>query len=195
FRKAVSRQEVREWIEKAARTHGRINVIVGYQTVQDARLSEAAVRSKTSKAGAKLAASAAIAGAGIILPSGNVTDPAFDHASYESAKHRKTLVAPGEQIAAVQYLRVRFEWYSSRDLDQANLENDARWEVSWDVRRGQDEGVNDICEVDIEVDEDAEREVSDSDSLSNYSGEGSFFSFVFGSTKILNYTSAFTVYL
>jgi hypothetical protein len=173
FRKAVSRPEVREWIEKAVRTHGRIYVVVGYQTVHDARLSEANVRSKRLNAGAKLPVKAAIAGSGIILPIGEETDPAFDHTSQRNTEYRETFVAPGEQVAAIQYRRVRFKWYSSRDLDQAKLENDARWKFNWDVRRGQEKGVNDICEVDLEADDIAESEFSDSDSLSDDSREDS----------------------
>jgi hypothetical protein len=61
-------------------------------------------------------------------------------------------VAAGEQIHAVQYRKVRFRWFSSRDLDRATLEKGNRWKVHGSLR-GQEVGTNDVLEAAISEDE------------------------------------------
>lgn len=56
-------------------------------------------------------------------------------------------MAAGEQVYAVQYRKVRFKWYSSRDLDRAALEKGSQWVVHG-VVRGQ-VGTNDVLEATV----------------------------------------------
>jgi hypothetical protein len=58
-------------------------------------------------------------------------------------------VAIGEQICAVQYRKVRFKWFSSRDLDTAALDKETRWKVYWN-ERGEETGTNDVVEVNLQ---------------------------------------------
>jgi hypothetical protein len=66
-------------------------------------------------------------------------------------------VAAGEQIYAVQYRKVRFRWFSSRDLERAALEKGKQWKVHGSLR-GQEVGTNDVLEAAISEDEDSDRE-------------------------------------
>jgi hypothetical protein len=56
----------------------------------------------------------------------------------------------------VQYRRIRFKWYSSRDLDRASLEKN-RWRMYWGLR-GQEVGTNDVVEATMSDDEGSEDE-------------------------------------
>ena len=56
-------------------------------------------------------------------------------------------MAADEQIYAVQYRKVRFRWFSSRNLDRAALEK-GRWKVHGSLR-GQEVGTNDVLEAAI----------------------------------------------
>ena len=48
FDDAIQRQVNRAWIEKALKAYGRLYMIIGYQTVQDARIQGVAQHSKES---------------------------------------------------------------------------------------------------------------------------------------------------
>jgi hypothetical protein len=61
-------------------------------------------------------------------------------------------VATDEQIYAVQYRKVRFRWFSSRDLERAALEKGKQWKVHGSLR-GQEVGTNDVLEAAISEDE------------------------------------------
>jgi hypothetical protein len=39
-----------------------------------------------------------------------------------------------EQVCAVEYRKVDFEWFRSRDLDKASSENGHRWKIYWATR-------------------------------------------------------------
>jgi hypothetical protein len=48
--------------------------------------------------------------------------------------HQRTYTARGDGMYAVQYRKLRFKWYSSRDLEKATLEKDNRWKLSPEAR-------------------------------------------------------------
>ena len=68
-----------------------------------------------------------------------------------------SFVAEGEQVSAVQYRKVQFKWYLSRDLDRAALEKGSRWKVHSSLR-GQEIGTNDVVEAIISSDKDPDGE-------------------------------------
>jgi hypothetical protein len=56
-----------------------------------------------------------------------------------------------EQVCAVQYRKVDFEWFRSRDLDRASLEKGCRWKIYWGTSdeeySGDEEDADDVLEA------------------------------------------------
>jgi hypothetical protein len=105
----------------------------------------------------QLPVSEAASATGAVVMVGNLADPAVTIQRQGDHGLRKQFVAPGEQVYAVQYRKVKFKWYSSRDLDRAALEKGSRWMVHGTVR-GQEVGTNDVVEATISEEEDADGE-------------------------------------
>jgi hypothetical protein len=78
---------------------------------------------------------------------GDLADPALDiHGQRDDGTWRQ-FAAAGEQIYVVQYRKVRFRWFSSRDLDRAALEK-GRWKAHGSLR-GQEVETSDALEAAI----------------------------------------------
>jgi hypothetical protein len=61
--------------------------------------------------------------------------------------HERTYTACGDGMYAVQYRKLRFKWYSSRNLEKATLEKDNRWKLSPEARGDDDGDEDDVVEV------------------------------------------------
>lgn len=143
FRAAIAHRENRDWMKRALREHGKIYVIVGYQTVKDARVENVRIKNKERWNGIQAPTSAAIAGTVGVPVLGDALDPGVAWGKHRADNSQTCFVAPGEQVVAVQYRRVRFRFFSSRDLDEVTLEGDARWRYFSDLR-GQETGTDDV---------------------------------------------------
>ena len=108
----------------------------------------------------------ALAATGVMVPLGDIADPRVAGNNIKKQGIQRQFVADGEQICAVQYRKVRFKWFSSRDLDAALLEKDTRWKMCWNIR-GQEIGTNDVVEVDLhdelEIEGDREKYTSETE--------------------------------
>ena len=149
FKASLKDQDTRKWIEEAVRTGDDIYIVVGYQTMTDAKVTGDYGRLKEFQAKVQLPASevAAIA-TGAITTFSDMADPSLDVHRHMDDGVRKQFVAAGEQIYAVQYRKIQFKWYSSRDLDRATLAKGNQWKVHATVR-GQEVGTNDVIEATI----------------------------------------------
>jgi len=156
FKAAIKIEATREWITESIDQGDDVYIVVGYYTMLDTQVVEGAGEELGSSAQlvvpvtASLAA-ASIAAAGVMVPLDNVADPGVSSNSVNQRAIRRRFVATGEQICAVQYRKVRFKWFSSRDLDKALLESESRWKMYSNVR-GQEVGTNDVVEVDLQDD-------------------------------------------
>jgi hypothetical protein len=157
FKASLKDQGTRKWIEEVIGTGDGVYVVVGYQTMIDAKALRDTARSKDSQARFQLPMSEAASAIGAVMMVSGLADPALD--IYRQSDHglRKQFVAAGEQVYAVQYRKVRFKWYSSRDLDRAALEKGNRWKVYGSLR-GQEVGANDVVEATISDDGDSDGE-------------------------------------
>lgn len=156
FKAALKDQETRKWIEEVIGTGEDVYVVVGYQTMVDATVFGDMARSKNFQARLQLPVSEAASAAGAVTVIGDLADPALDIHGQRDDGTRRQFVAAGEQVYAVQYRKVRFRWFSSRDLDRAALK-ESRWKVHGNLR-GQEVGTNDVLEAAISEDEDSDRE-------------------------------------
>jgi len=94
---------------------------------------------------------AAAAGAPIPIPLDFGLDVGASVSLATTAGEKMAFTAPGEQVFAVQYRKIRFAWFSSRYVDKAYLEEGNRWKIYIMTRGESEEGVNDG--IDMEVDE------------------------------------------
>jgi hypothetical protein len=157
FKASLKDQNTRRWIEEAIATGEDVYVVVGYQTMIDAVALGETIGSADFQAEVQLPVSEAASATGAVVMVGNLADPAVTIQRQGDHGLRKQLVAPGEQVYAVQYRKVKFKWYSSRDLDRAALEKGSRWMVHGTVR-GQEVGTNDVVEATISEEEDSDGE-------------------------------------
>jgi hypothetical protein len=133
----VKEEEARKWFEKTMRKSSNVYFVVGFQTVFSATMHA----DGSSKAAAEGAAKAPI-------PKTN-TDVKLAGSKSKKESGGVDFVAEHEQIYAVQYRKVRFDFLSSKDMDHASLELGNRWKVLWKVR-GQSTGEDDVIEVRLE---------------------------------------------
>ena len=149
FKDAIKTEITRKWIEQSIDQGDDIYVVVGYDTMLDAQIVEGAGEAVGSSAQLEMPVTPALAAAGIMVPLGDIADPGVTGNNLSKQGIQRRFVATGEQICAVQYRKVRFRWFSSRDLDTAVLEKENRWKMYWNIR-GQEIGTNDVVEVDLQ---------------------------------------------
>jgi hypothetical protein len=112
----------RKWFEKILGKGRKIYMIVGYQTISHGVLSY------TKSIGAS-------AGMSVDVPvTGTPLDPSVGGGISGNTRREVHVQALDEQVYAVQYRKVEFEWLRSRDLDKASLEKGTRWKVYWGTR-------------------------------------------------------------
>lgn len=71
--------------------------------------------------------STALAASGVIVPVTDLLDPSVCGSTRLKEEKKMKFKAPGEQVLAVQYRKVRFRFLSSKSVDKATLEKQARW--------------------------------------------------------------------
>ena len=150
FRDAVKSQETREWIERTIDEGEDIYVVVAYHTLVDARILEQL--GGQSSAGGNLATpvSTALTASGVVVPF-NVADPGLSGFRGRIEDEQRQFIAPGEQIYAVQYRKVRWRWFASKKVDEMTLAKKAWWE-RYDGPRNLQGEPEDIIEVELEDD-------------------------------------------
>lgn len=155
FRDIVQLEDVRMWIERTIDEGEDIYVVVGYHTILDARIAEQSGEQRDS--GGKVvvpisAAMAAMAAAGIVVPFGNIADLGLAGASGRMEDQQRQFVARGERIIAVQYRKLRFKWFSSKNVvDKASLAKETQWKRYDRPRYFQSDG-DDMVEVELDDD-------------------------------------------
>ena len=149
FKSAIKTETAREWIKESIDQGDDIYVVVGYHTMLDAQVVEGAADALESSGQLGLPVTeVALAATGVMVPLGDIADPRVAGNNIKKQGIQRQFVADGEQICAVQYRKVRFKWFSSRDLDTALLEKETRWKMYWNIR-GQEIGTNDVVEVEL----------------------------------------------
>lgn len=148
FHDACARPETRSWLEEAIDSGSTVYLVVGLRTLQDARLtkdvSSGSVRGVKTQVPTALVAGLSDA-AGIATP-GVASEKDNDHSE------NTVFDAPGEQIFAVQYRKVKFQWLASRKIENIVLDN-TRWKAYWDIRGGEEDSDDDEDVLEVELTE------------------------------------------
>jgi hypothetical protein len=168
FRNTVQSEDVRMWIEQTIDEGEDIYVVVGYHTILDARITEQSREQRDSGGKVVLPISAAMVATGVVVPFGNIADPGLAGASGRTEDQQRQFVARGERIIAVQYRKLRFRWFSSKNVvDKATLAKETQWKRYDRPRYLQSDGED---MVEVELDDDLALE-SDCEKYTAESGE------------------------
>jgi hypothetical protein len=151
FREATSLDETKEWLERTFDEGEDIFFIIGFRTILNAQISEEIMSGHSISGKVQMPISAALASAGIFVPLQNI-DPSIGGHHQSTDGVRARFIAPGENVCALQYLKLRQSFFSSSQLDKSKLSRNPRWNV-YDKTRNSPAGVDDIIEVDLEGDD------------------------------------------
>jgi hypothetical protein len=152
FRDAVQSKETQKWIERIIDEGEDIYFVVAYHTFLDTRIIQQL--EGRSAAGGSLAipistVSTALTASGVVVPFTNVADPGVSVTHDHTGDEQRHFIAPGEQIYAVQYRKVRWRWFASNKVDKMMLAKKAWWE-RYDRPRYLESEAEDMIEVDLE---------------------------------------------
>ena len=148
FRDVVKSQETREWIERTIDEGEDIYVVVAYHTLMNARVLEQLEGQSSGGGSLAIPVSTALTASGVLVPF-NVADPGLSGFRGRTEDNQRQFIAPGEQIYAVQYRKVRWGWFSSNKVDEITLGTKAWWKRYDGLRNLQGE-TEDIIEVELE---------------------------------------------
>ncbi|KAF7172190.1 hypothetical protein CNMCM5623_004430 [Aspergillus felis] len=151
FRDVAQLDDARKWIERTIDEGEDIYLVVGFHTILDAHIVEQS--GEQSNSGGKLVVpiTTALAASGVFIQPAIPVDPGLSGMRGRAEDQQRHFVAQGEQIVAVQYRKVRFKFFSSKDIDKATLAKKTRWE-RYDRPRYLQSNDEDMMEIELEDD-------------------------------------------
>jgi nucleoside phosphorylase len=139
FKQATDLDETRRWIERSIGGNG-IYFIVGFHTVTNARIVQDLTKGLNPDDHPSPLSSISPAMITAIAGLGNIVQAA------ENGNH---FVATGEQICALQYRRVFYQWLRSKITDNLVLSKAPRWLAKDSWRQVNNEDEPDVLEVEL----------------------------------------------
>jgi hypothetical protein len=129
----------RKWIERAIYSGDDIYLVVGFHTVTDARIVHESVEGRQRGGQVALPVGLSLTAVGIIAPLGNIVDPGVHGHQLVVDGAKTQYLAPGEQVCAFQYRKLRHRWLSSRKIDSLSLSKVPQWTASESWRTADNE--------------------------------------------------------
>jgi hypothetical protein len=152
FAKSLEIEATRKWIENAIRSGDKVYVVVGYITMLDSRIIESNSSASSFAGEIQAPLEATLAAIGAVIPSGAIGNVGLAGHQTHGEETWRQLTVPGEQICAVQYCKVRLNWFRSSDVQNSKLEKGNRWKLYWDGGdRGGGDGPDSV-EADLQDD-------------------------------------------
>ena len=149
FESATKLQETRQWLESAIDQGDDVFLVVGYHTVVDARITLYSSRAQARGGALEMPVGLSLAAAGVVAPLSDLINPGIGLRREEGSGVSEQFIAPGEQVCALQYRRVRYRFLSSKKIENASLVKSPRWAIL-DRCRDETEGEDDVIEVEAE---------------------------------------------
>lgn len=152
FQNAVRSRDTQRWIERVIDEGEDIYAIVAYHTLLDAHIQESSGDSSADSGRIGVPLSTALNASGVCMPF-VVGDPRLGGSRGGVVNEQGSWVASGEQVHAVQYRKVRWDWFSRKRVEEMKLAKRPFWERYDRLRSAEDEvegEEEDMIEVDLE---------------------------------------------
>lgn len=146
FKNACAQPETKKFLEDAIDDQRTVYLIVGFRTAYDARMVQNLTWKKTRGASGECSTNLITGFAPMNLAS-SILVPEAKFVQDAGNAQEFIYQAPGEQVFAIQYRKVKFKWFSSRKVDDTFLEVDNRWISCWNWRGYEEEEEDDILEA------------------------------------------------
>jgi hypothetical protein len=137
---------VRTWIERAIMYGSPVYMVVGLITVTDAKVVGSIQTTSHIQGDVTVPVTDIVtSGVGVMVPStlSTILDSGIgvDRLIHNAAK--SSYDSPGENVFAVQYRKVKYEWFNGKSVDTAFLERGNRWIVQGGYRNTLEEEEDD----------------------------------------------------
>lgn len=170
FRDVCGQEKLREFLEQAMRNDRNVYLIVGYRTVSDGSLVKTLTDTKVK--GVKL--QTPISASHIGMVSSNIAigvlGPGMRSKRSFGKGQELSFGAPGEQIFAILYRKVKCKWLSRKTTENMVLETNNRWKSVWNWRGPAKQGdepnvieatLTDLDEDDLDISDDESDSATD----------------------------------
>ncbi|KAI8234024.1 hypothetical protein K4K54_009280 [Colletotrichum sp. SAR 10_86] len=156
FEEATAQDATRLWMEKQVDRGSKMYMVVGFTTVVNATIVQAASRERQGDVDVHAPVNIALTAAGVVVPVvGEMLDSSVGTQISNSEGQKSSFVAKGEYVCALQYREIKHRWLSS-NIDNLRLSN-TQW-FSLDMRRDEEYGEDDVMDVQMEALEEHELE-------------------------------------
>ncbi|OAP64429.1 hypothetical protein AYL99_00401 [Fonsecaea erecta] len=153
FAKACAEPETRKWLEKALENGRDVYMMVGYATAFNATVSDqVTAKKKTEIVSQAPVKEMMTAMTGNPAPTVMVKNPVVGGETRDNMEHKRAFKADGEQVFAIQYRKLMFRFFSSKNLDKGFLEEESRWKLYWALMGGEEEEDDDVVEATLDGD-------------------------------------------
>jgi len=119
-------KDTREWLETVIKEGWDAYMIVGIHTIKDAEITVDHKIACGTKASGQLPVGSLAAAVGV---PGHTVDMEISGEKHVRCGGTSGFVAPGEQVIAIQYRKLKFKWLFSSLLESTYLEEGNRWKV------------------------------------------------------------------
>jgi hypothetical protein len=130
FERVCQDGKVRAWFERAIKRNFDVYMVVGIITLTDVEVIKNVDASSHIDGNVEVPIAAFLtSGISSIVPGGKLLDSGIGGGRSTHIVKKTSYLAPGDRIIAVQYRKVRYEWFNRHSVDTAFLEKGNRWIV------------------------------------------------------------------
>jgi hypothetical protein len=129
--------DVRAWIERAIMYGYPVFMVVGFITLMDAKVVGSIHTSSQVQGDVTVPVTNIVtSGVGAVVPStlGAILDSGIGVDKLISDVAKASYESPGEKVFAVQYRKVKYEWFNGKKVETAFLERGNRWIIQGGYR-------------------------------------------------------------
>ena len=151
FQRICRDADVRTWIEQAIKFGIHVYMVVGFITLTDAKVVGSIRTTSQMQGDASVPVTDIVtSGVGAIVPStlGTILDSGIGVDKLIRDVANATYYSPGEKVFALQYRKVKYEWFNSKSVDTAFLEKGNRWIIQGGYRETLEE--EEVIAADLE---------------------------------------------
>ena len=178
YRKAYKDEKTREWLNEQIENASDVFLIVGYQTLFNAKVNVKKNANRQTQGTAEQPLTDAVThGASTQLTSSKPLDTSIKGASSAKQAQQASLIGVEEQLYAVQFRSAKFDFRKSDTFEASKLAQEHVWVRYKDARTGGDDEGVDIVESDLDDDFELESGLSDTYAHSDAAGESFLYMF------------------